>query len=266
MPDLLPFTDAGSGPGERLVLVHGFTQTARCWAPFDALLAAHRRLRLVDAPGHGSADHAGADLVRAARLVGDTGSPGGEPAVYVGYSMGGRITLRLALDRPEVVGGLVLIGASPGLADPAERVAREATDERLADRIETIGIDAFLEEWLSQPLFAALPPERAHRDERRRNTASALATSLRALGTGAQEPLWYRLGELRMPVLLLAGEDDHKFTAIARRMAASIGPHATVVTVPGAGHTAHLEQPERTADALLEWLGPTGSPDATATS
>jgi 2-succinyl-6-hydroxy-2,4-cyclohexadiene-1-carboxylate synthase len=260
MPDLLPFTDTGSGPGDRLVLVHGFTQTSRCWAPFDTLLAAHRRLRLVDAPGHGDAHHADADLPTAARLVGDTGSPGGEAAVYVGYSMGGRIALRLALDRPEVVRRLVLIGASPGLADPAERAEREADDERLADRIETIGVDAFLDEWLTQPLFAGLAPERAHREERRRNTTSALAASLRSLGTGAQESLWYRLGELRMPVLLLAGEQDEKFTAIARRMATRIGPHAEIVTVPGAGHTAHLEQPERTAAALLAWL------DATATS
>jgi 2-succinyl-6-hydroxy-2,4-cyclohexadiene-1-carboxylate synthase len=260
MPDLLPFTDTGAGPGERLVLVHGFTQTSRCWAPFDVLLAERHRLRLVDAPGHGDAHYADADLVQAAQLVVATGSPDGEAATYVGYSMGGRIALRLALDRPEVVRRLVLIGASPGLADPGERAGRAAADERLADRIETIGVDAFLEEWLTQPLFAGLPAGRTHRDERRRNTASALAASLRALGTGAQEPLWYRLGGLHMPVLLLAGEDDQKFTAIARRMAARIGPNATVVTVPGAGHTAHLEQPERTAAALLAWL------DATATS
>jgi 2-succinyl-6-hydroxy-2,4-cyclohexadiene-1-carboxylate synthase len=223
------------------------------------LLAARRRLRLVDAPGHGAADHAGADLVRAARLLGDTGSPDGEPATYVGYSMGGRIALRLAVDRPGVVHRLVLIGASPGLADPSERAGREAADERLADRIETIGVDAFLDEWLAQPLFAGLAPERAHRDERRGNTATALAASLRALGTGAQDPLWDRLCELRMPVLLFAGEHDGKFTAIARRMAARIGPHATVVVVPGAGHTAHLEQPERTAAALLAWLDGAGT-------
>jgi 2-succinyl-6-hydroxy-2,4-cyclohexadiene-1-carboxylate synthase len=254
MPDLLPFVDAGPSTGDRLVLVHGFTQTGRCWAPFDDLLAARHRLRLVDAPGHGAAGHATAGLAEAAGLVARTGSPGGEPAVYLGYSMGGRIALRLALDHPALVRRLVLIGASPGLADPAERAAREVADDRLADRIETIGVDAFLDEWLAQPLFAGLPADRVHRAERRRNTASGLAASLRALGTGAQEPLWSRLGELTMPVLLLAGEHDVKFVAIARRTASAIGANASVSVVPGAGHTAHLEQPERTAAAVLDWL------------
>jgi 2-succinyl-6-hydroxy-2,4-cyclohexadiene-1-carboxylate synthase len=112
-------------------------------------------------------------------------------------------------------------------------------------------VAAFLDDWLAGPLFATLPAEAAGRQERLANTAEGLASALRRLGTGAQEPLWDRLGELRPPVLLVAGERDPKFAGIAREMAAAIGPTARVVVVPGAGHAVHLERPHESA-ALVE--------------
>jgi pimeloyl-ACP methyl ester carboxylesterase len=93
-------------------------------------------------------------------------------------------------------------------------------------------------------LFAHLGPEAAARHTRLENTAEGLAASLRLAGTGAQVPLWDRLAELAMPVLLVAGEHDAKFRALAERMAAAIGTNATVALVTGAGHAAHLEQPD----------------------
>jgi 2-succinyl-6-hydroxy-2,4-cyclohexadiene-1-carboxylate synthase len=249
-PGELAYDEHGPADAPRMVLLHGFTQTARCWAPFDAALAEHHQLRLVDAPGHGASRHAHADLVDAAWLVGVAGGP----ATYVGYSMGGRIALQLALDSPDLVRRLVLISASPGLADHAERAARRERDDALAEHLEAIGVAAFLDEWLAQPLFASLPPTRAHRTERERNTAPGLAASLRALGTGAQQPLWDRLRELRMPVLLVAGVSDAKFVGVAQQMAEAIGVNAQVALVEGAGHTAHLEQPALTASLVLDWL------------
>lgn len=249
-PPPLARTDIGDPGGPRLVLVHGFTQNRRCWAPFDALLAARHPIRLIDAPGHGDSAHGDADLAAAAHLLASTGGPG----TWLGYSMGGRMCLQVALDHPEVVHRLVLIGASPGLEDPAARAERRASDERLADHLLDVGLPAFVDEWLALPLFAGLARARAHRDERLANDPRGLAASLRRAGTGAQEPLWSRLPELRVPVLLLAGADDLRYADIARQMAARIGGHATVALVDGAGHTAHLEQPERTAAIVLAWL------------
>lgn len=246
----LVYEERGPAAADRVALVHGFTQSAGCWSPFDDALAAHHRLRLIDAPGHGASRHQHADLVDAAWLVGVAGGP----ATYIGYSMGGRIILRLALDSPELVRRLVLISASPGLADNAERAARRTRDDALATHLEAIGVPAFLDEWLAQPLFATLPPARAHRAAREHNTAAGLAASLRALGAGAQEPLWDRLGELSMPVLLIAGVDDPKFASVARDMADAIGANAEVALIDGAGHTTHLEQPDRTATHVLAWL------------
>jgi 2-succinyl-6-hydroxy-2,4-cyclohexadiene-1-carboxylate synthase len=242
------------GRGPRLALVHGFTQNRRCWGEFASQLASQFEVVLVDAPGHGDSTGVEADLADGARLIGEAAGR----ATYLGYSMGGRHVLRLALDRPDVVARQVLIGASPGLADPDERAARRRADDALADRIEAIGVDAFLDEWLAQPLFASLPAGAACVEERRENTAAGLAASLRLAGTGAQEPLWDRLGETTVPTLLVVGADDAKFGAVAERMAAAMGAGATIVAVPGAGHAPQLERPEITAAVVTEWL--TGVP------
>jgi len=172
------------------------------------------------------------------------------PGDYVGYSMGGRLCLQLALDRPAVVPRLVLVSASPGIADDGERAARRDADERLAQEIERDGVDAFLERWLAQPLFATLPPERAGLDERRaHHTVETLTSQLRTLGQGAQPSNWDRLGELRMPVLLVVGGLDAKYVDIAHRMAGAIAD-ARVEVIPDAGHACHLEQPETVAHLL----------------
>jgi 2-succinyl-6-hydroxy-2,4-cyclohexadiene-1-carboxylate synthase len=185
-----------------------------------------------------------------AELLGDAGGR----AVYVGYSMGGRLALRLALDRPELVRALVLIGASPGIEDADERAARVASDEVLAAKLEAVGVDAFLDDWLRQPLFASLTEEQAMREQRRANTVDGLVSSLRLAGTGAMEPLWARLRSLRVPVLMITGRRDDKFTALAHRMAEALNPYGWVVEVPDAGHSVHLEQPEATAHVVTSWL------------
>jgi 2-succinyl-6-hydroxy-2,4-cyclohexadiene-1-carboxylate synthase len=165
--------------------------------------------------------------------------------------MGGRIALLFALAHPERVGRLVLLGASPGLADPAERTARRAADEALARELERDGLEPWARRWGTQPLLADQPPDVAaavHAD-RLRSAPPGLAAALRGLGTGAMTPVWDRLGELQCPVVLAAGERDEKFAALATAMGRRVA-RAEVVAVPGAGHAAHLERPEAVA-ALL---------------
>jgi 2-succinyl-6-hydroxy-2,4-cyclohexadiene-1-carboxylate synthase len=242
-----------TAPGDhpsRLVLLHGFAQTARCWGPAADDLAEDHEVVALDAPGHGNAADTRADLVTAAHLAAHAGGR----ATYVGYSMGARMALHAALDHPGVVEALVLIGGTPGIEDPAERTARRSRDHELADRIRSIGVDKFLVEWLDQPLFAGLPAWARFDDERRRNTADGLASSLELAGTGSQAPLWDRLPELAMPVLVVAGVRDSRYADIATRMAHLIGPNATLALIPGAGHTAHLENAEGFLAAVRPWL------------
>jgi 2-succinyl-6-hydroxy-2,4-cyclohexadiene-1-carboxylate synthase len=232
-----------------LVLLHGFTQTGRSWRAIGHALAGRYRSAAPDLPGHG--DFAGRRPASFPACDAYLRALTDGPFTLVGYSMGGRVALHAALSLGARVRRLVLIGASPGIADPAERAARAADDAALADRIEAIGIDAFVREWGAQPLFDGIPRGVAELidADRRRNTAAGLAAALRGLGTGVMPPLWDRLGELAMPIDLVVGERDEKFGAIAARMAERL-PEARVHTVAGAGHVAHLEAP----DALVELL------------
>ena len=238
------------GTGPRLVMVHGFTQTGRCWGPEAEALATDHEVVVVDAPGHGRSADVVADLTAGAQLIVDQGGD----ATYLGYSMGARFCLYAALNDPERVRGLVLLGATAGIEDPTEREARHRQDLATASRIESEGLETFLDGWLAQPLFGSLPPERAFRAERLENKVTGLQSSLEHAGTGSQEPSWHELHRLDMPVLVLAGADDAKFSALAERLAAEIGVNAAVALIEGAGHAAHLEQPERFLAVVQPWL------------
>lgn len=235
----------------RIVLAHGFTQTARSWTTFRRLLAdrGYPDTVAVDMPGHGEATELAHDLVQSAAHLVATGGSG----TYIGYSMGGRVALHAALEHPAAVHRLVLISATAGIDDDDERAAREAADHELAGRIESIGVRQFVDEWLGSPLFAHLGEHEAQRDDRLRNTATGLATSLRMAGTGTQRPLWGRLAEIDVPALVVVGERDAKYRRLGERLRDGL-PHGELRVIQGAGHSAHLEQPRSTADAVCDWL------------
>ncbi|HEU4632302.1 MAG TPA: 2-succinyl-6-hydroxy-2,4-cyclohexadiene-1-carboxylate synthase [Gemmatimonadaceae bacterium] len=245
-------TRLGRPGAPAVLLLHGFTGSSATWAPLQAELADTLDLIAVDLLGHGRSD-APADPARYAAgrcaddLAGLLDALGLTTAAVVGYSMGGRMALRLALDWPERVRALLLESASPGIADAAERAARLAADAALAAEIERDGVPAFVDRWERLPLWAsqaALPAEvrAALRAQRLRNDARGLADSLRGAGAGAEPPVLSRLGALRMPALLVAGALDARYVAHARAMAERM-PAARVEVVPDAGHAVHLEQP-----------------------
>lgn len=231
-----------------MVLAHGFTQNTRCWGRFGRALASVAEVVLVDAPGHGQSNHDNADLWTSAELLTEVGGRG----VYVGYSMGGRTALHAALSTPDLIQGLVLIGATAGLDDTRQRANRRDADEALARKLTTHGLPRFLDDWLRLPLFAGLSEAQAAKQERLKNRPEGLAASLRNCGTGTQEPLWDRLAALTMPVLVVVGDRDHKFTELGHRLVAAMSStSAELVSVPGT-HAVHLERPDQTAAAILE--------------
>lgn len=238
----------GSGP--RVVLVHGFTQTSASWRAVADDLARDHQVVLVDAPGHGGSADLALDLRAGAGALADVGGPG----TYVGYSMGGRLALRCALDHPEVVERLVVIGATAGIDADAARAERRRSDEDLARQIEADGVPAFLEHWLALPLFAGLPTDPVERAARATNTAAGLASSLRLAGTGTMDPPWWpELPRITAPVLALAGARDERFGAVARRIASSVA-HGTAATIPDAGHAVPLEAPAALAEAIRTFV------------
>ncbi len=251
------------GEGPPILLLHGFTGSTRTWDPFIPHLRADHTTVAVDLLGHGLSDapeessrylmdRTVEDLVS---LLSAIDIP---RAAVLGYSMGGRIALALATEHPEKVSVLVLEGASPGLEDVQARRQRMREDALLAAAIERGGIAEFVDRWENHPLFASqrsLPAERriALHNQRLQNNTRGLASSLRGTGTGVQEPLWGRLTEVRVPTLLIVGETDSKYKAIAERMA-KVMPRTTLEVVAGAGHAVHLEQPEEFGRLIKKFL------------
>jgi 2-succinyl-6-hydroxy-2,4-cyclohexadiene-1-carboxylate synthase len=233
-----------------LVLLHGFTNSGASWEPVIAGLSERYRALAPDIRGHASAGASGNVTLDA--VVDDVAALTLGTFTLVGYSQGGRVALHVALALPHRVSRLLLIGASPGLADDAEREQRRLADERLAEQIESLSIDEFARQWAQTPILADVPSDVAARsyEDRLHSTPQGLAAALRGLGTGALPSLWDQLPTLQMPVSLLAGERDAKFTALAHEMAARI-PSASVTIVPGAGHAVHLERPDAVIEALL---------------
>ncbi|HEV3212352.1 MAG TPA: alpha/beta fold hydrolase [Acidimicrobiales bacterium] len=244
---LLAAAHAGEGP--TVVLLHGFTQTASSMGPIAERLAATRHVVAVDLPGHGGSASVRADLDGAAALVVDAAGDG--PFDLVGYSLGGRIALHVACAAPAGLGSTVAISASPGIADAAARHARLERDLALADQLEADGdVEGFLARWLANPLFATLRAERADLAGRAAaNTAAGLVDSLRRCSVGTQRWLGDELARLDRPLLFLSGARDDAFVASACAVAARSRVVAVGV-VPGAGHVAHLEQPDVTVRLL----------------
>lgn len=251
-----------SGQGPPLLLLHGFTGSTVVWQPFLEDWPDFRLIR-VDVIGHGLSD-CPVDASRysmtqaVADLVAVLDHLGVQRTALLGYSMGGRLALHFALAAPQRLAALVLESASAGIESEPERAARRASDEALAADIESQGLEAFADRWQALPLFASqqrLPAEVLARQRQRRVASSApgLANSLRGMGTGTQEYLLPRLSELRLPVLLLAGEADARYASLTREMQRLI-PGSRAEVVPEAGHAVHLEQPEIYAGLVGEFL------------
>jgi 2-succinyl-6-hydroxy-2,4-cyclohexadiene-1-carboxylate synthase len=251
-----------SGSGYPLLLLHGFTGDLTTWDPFLDAWSGFRLVR-VDIIGHGKSDspadpkrysmqHAVDDLIALLDKLGI------EETAVLGYSMGGRLALHLALAAPGRLWGLVLESASPGIADPKERKARVASDNALAESIERDGLEAFVDRWQAQPLFASqanFPPDVFERQRRQRLASNplGLANSLRGMGAGTQDYLSPRLRELTMPTLLLAGALDEGYASLAREMAPPL-TQAEIQIISDAGHAAHLEQPEAFGEIVARFL------------
>jgi 2-succinyl-6-hydroxy-2,4-cyclohexadiene-1-carboxylate synthase len=237
---------------EALVLLHGFSGTRHAWdGVLDCLQPERYRPLALDLPGHGEA--AGAERpITFAGCVAHVLKRSPRRFVLGGYSMGGRIALHVALAHPERVERLVLVSSSPGIEDPAERSARRTADRTLADELEHMPFEDFIERWRSQPLFADDPPEVGElaRADQRRNTPDALAAVLRGLGTGEMDSLWERLGELTMPVTVVVGNRDERFRDHARRMLPRLANGR--LEVLAGGHGLPLENPEGVARALSD--------------
>jgi 2-succinyl-6-hydroxy-2,4-cyclohexadiene-1-carboxylate synthase len=267
----MPFADLNGvryhyevvGEGPPLLLLHGFSGSLENWAQHVRVFAQHFQVITLDLLGHGKTD-APDDALRfamdkaAADVVALLDCLDCAPLHLLSYSMGGRLALYIALHYPDRTRSLILESASPGLERDEERTQRRISDEALAQQIDATGIPAFVDYWESIPLVHSqqqLTQEvrQRLRQQRLKNSATGLANSLRGMGTGAQPDLWPQLAELKLPVMLIAGNLDEKFLQINQRMAGQM-PQAQIQVIADAGHSTHLEAPERFQQAVLNFL------------
>ena len=241
-------------PGELppLVALHGFTQTGEMFAELAAFLG--REVVAPDLPGHGRSGGFRATFAAAVSGVADVLVGVGAPLPLVGYSQGGRVALAVALERSELVSHLVLVSTSPGIEDEAERAARRHADDMLAARLRDEGLVSFVDRWLALPMFKGLERrgetwQSVDRADRLENSAEELAAGLIGMGQGAQPFFGDRLGRLQMPVLVITGGLDHKYTSLGTAMSRSMD-HGTLHTVPDAGHAVIAEAPRAVADLI----------------
>ena len=247
---------------EKVVLIHGFTQAKWMWQGLLDPLALRTKMRIcaVDAPGHLDSSELRYDLAQ----LSDTLANSFQAAHYVGYSMGARIAMTLAARHPEVVKSLVVVSGNPGIRSRSQRLARIASDERLAQELELLeddpeGFASFLRRWISQPLFGPLGDQGANLRQRALNTPSALASSLRLIGAGTQVPIWDEIIHLGVPFRFIVGERDEKFRAIAEELIAKRGRQGELIVAKDCYHQVVSSAPQLVLQSLLEFYG--ASPD-----
>jgi 2-succinyl-6-hydroxy-2,4-cyclohexadiene-1-carboxylate synthase len=246
--------------GERpraFVLLHGFSGSPASWRTIVAGLPLSSQVFCPAIVGHaldtGDAVDFSVEVNRLATAIAERSMA---PAHLCGYSLGARIALGLLIRHRGLFAGATLIGANPGLPeDSGERAERIVADERWARLAESEGAARFCEQWSAQPLFAsqhALPDDvRAEQDAVRfAHDGAALAGAMRALSLGRMPDWRPHLGSVAVPVNVMAGALDLKFTGLARQMAQSL-PRARLEIVPGAGHNIPLERPSAIIAALL---------------
>jgi 2-succinyl-6-hydroxy-2,4-cyclohexadiene-1-carboxylate synthase len=261
-----------------ILALHGFTGRGSDFAPVAKLCGGD--WRCPDLPGHGAQPQldcspaamvnflnveatllslSESNLKKSDKSVAST-------SILLGYSMGARAALLHAVAHPDAWDALILISPNPGIEDPSEhpkgisRAERLATDAKLADRIEHDGAAAFIEFWQQTPMIRSqqsISPEwrETMQDARKSHSAEGLATSLRQFGQGSCPNLWPELPKLTMPICLITGAQDHKYTQIAETFAIRHPSSAIqAAVIDGAGHMPHLEAPEATSEIVRTFL------------
>ena len=249
------------GKGQPLLMLHGFMGSGQDFVQVEELFGDPVNCLTVDLPGHGDSAAVSEDLFSmggcSQAIIAMLDGLDLPRVDLLGYSMGGRQALYLTANYPDRFRRVVLVSASPGLREEEERLARRKHDAVLADRLRQESFDTFLDDWYNQPLFASLRADMdklaATKEKRRSNDPEGLARSLLGMGTGSQPSLWDQLATIVQPILLITGEKDHKFCAIAREMS-DLCPMACLEEVKAAGHNVPVECPREFSEVVRSFL------------
>lgn len=252
-----------------ILALHGFTGCGADFAPLAKLCGGE--WHCPDLPGHGSEpeldcspqamvefiDKERDKLGSSSRRIKEIAET---PKVLLGYSMGARAALLHATRYPQLWDALILISGNPGIEDETARAKRREADAKLADSIEQKGVPAFLDFWQQTPLICSqqnIPSDLKNimQANRLKHKATALANSLRQFGQGSVPNLWPEVSKLHIPVCLITGTLDTKYTQIAKRLVPILhSAHSTHAVIEGGSHAPHLESVEASASVIQDFL------------
>ncbi|HEY9808165.1 MAG TPA: 2-succinyl-6-hydroxy-2,4-cyclohexadiene-1-carboxylate synthase [Halomicronema sp.] len=244
-----------------ILFLHGFMGNSDDFLPIISVLSKNFCCLAVDLPGHGKTQVLGDNDCytmpkTATALINLLKHLNISKCSLCGYSMGGRLGLYLMLTFPQIFHKVILESTSPGLENKTERLQRIQNDEKLAEILIEADFKNFLKNWYNQPLFKSLqnhPNFRQLIENRLQNRPVELAKSLRYMGTGQQPPLWKKLCQNQIPLLLLVGELDKKFTEINQKMA-NLCAFSRLEIVPNTGHNIHIEKPHIYSEKITRFL------------
>ncbi|KAL7171373.1 hypothetical protein ACSBR2_036094 [Camellia fascicularis] len=263
-----------------LVFLHGFLGTGEDWIPIMKAISGSARCIAVDLPGHGRSKMQNYGIREASQerslsieVVADilqkliqNSTPG--KVTLVGYSMGARIALYMALRCTSKVEGAVIVSGNPGLKDLSVRKIRRAKDDSRACSLISHGLELFLDAWYAGELWNSLRDHPHFKQivasRLQQVDIHTLAKVLSDSSIGRQLPLWEDLRHCKVPLLLVVGEKDDKFKRIAKEMFHEVNHGARsiddkeeiceIVEVPSCGHAVHLENPLPLINAIRRFL------------
>lgn len=268
----------GPGSGPPVVLVHGLGGSHLNWDLMAPLLTGHARVWAIDLPGFGRSEPGGRTAsvsANAAVLQRFLTEVVGEPAILVGNSMGGMLSILAAGERPDAVTGLVLLDpavpgprraldplvalmfaiyAVPLLGERFLRIRRTRTTElaRVREMLKLCGVDP-----------GSVPPEVIDRSvtllQERKDVEGmdrAFLGAARSLLRVLVDPRRYRkaMASIQVPVLLVHGDRDRLVPVAAARDIARRHPAWRYIELAGVGHVPQLQVPDRVAKDVLAWL------------
>ncbi|MDY7020870.1 MAG: 2-succinyl-6-hydroxy-2,4-cyclohexadiene-1-carboxylate synthase [Cyanobacteriota bacterium] len=254
------FFSTGNHHLPTLLLLHGFLGNGDDFTFVISQLSQYFNCLAVDLPGHGKTQVNGQDecytLSKTAEgLIDWLKELKIQRCFLVGYSMGGRLALYLALYYSQYFHAVILESASPGLKTESERTQRYLSDLKLAENLEQQDLQDFLENWYNKPLFKTFkqhPDYQKILTRRLKSNPKELAKSLRGMGTGNQPSLWEKLSTIQIPLLLMVGESDQKFVRINQYIV-DLCSTAKLEIIPDCGHNIHLESPQQWIKVVQEF-------------
>jgi len=253
MPDDFRIITRGQGPD--LVLLHGWGMHSGIWGRIADVLATEFRVNLVDLPGHG----VNARIPLSRNLNDVAGSIMAElpSAIWVGWSLGGLVTLAAALEQPEKVQKMVMVAATPsfskrpdwdcGADKQSQQDFSDGLENDFAGTLNQFCLKTFGASWLEDSLH-------------RLGVSSIIdnVPSKQVLHTGLyllyHNNLLTRIRSCKVPSLFLGGSRDRTVRPGSLSQAAALMPAASAVVIPGAGHAPFISHEEKFLDITLGFL------------